>query len=73
MRAGAAEVPVLTKGTVVLVLPSEDTYGARIRGEYLPFWVCKVMEDERAELGMSAALPTSLRLFIPQHTAHTLR
>jgi hypothetical protein len=56
LRAGASEVPVLTKGTIVLVLPSEDTYEARVRGEYLPFWVCKLVEDEDAPLGMLSFL-----------------
>ena len=48
---------MLTKGNILLVLPSEDTYEARERGEYLPFWVCKVVEDEGADLGtLSCAL-----------------
>ena len=51
LRAGASEVPVLTKGNIVLVLPSEHTYEARVRGEYLPFWVAKIVEDEDAALG----------------------
>ena len=42
----------MTKGTVVLVLPSDDTFQQRVRGEYLPFWVGKIVDDEAALLGM---------------------
>ena len=52
LRADSREVPVLKKDDIILVFPAADVIQAsRVApGEKLPFWVCKLIEDEDAEL-----------------------
>lgn len=52
-RADEAEVPVLSKGTRIIVLAPDEAHTME-RGSRSPFWVAEVEEDEEVALGACA-------------------
>ena len=55
-RASSGEVPVLSKGTRIVVLPPLDALVTRDLGSRVPFWLAELAEDEDAVLGVSSCL-----------------
>lgn len=50
-RAAEAEVPVLTKGTRIIVLSPDSVLTSSQKGERSPFWVAQIEETEEVSLG----------------------
>ena len=50
-RASSSDVPALSKGSSILVLPPRDALVIREMGERVAFWVAELAEDEDAALG----------------------
>eukprot|EP00965_Chrysotila_dentata_P076203 2517033-Pleurochrysis_carterae.AAC.1 len=48
-RAAEREVPILTEGLVICLLPNAEACESGACGERLPFWLAVVEQDEEAE------------------------